>query len=321
MATTYNDAGKVAIVFKGAYNPTTTYEILDVVSANGGSYISIKNNNVGNFLTDATSWLMLAKGIKEIRETHEGLLHTWTIEYTDGSTFVSVISDGYTPVKGTDYFTPEDLASLNIPRNTSDINNNSGFIDKTANNLDNYLLKTNTGASLGLALDTSNYKMTLQLKNSEGTVIDTHTVDFPIESMVVNASYSNGIITLTLQNGNHVDVDVSALISGLVPDSRTIAGVDLVDNISKSEMLTALNVADGAQVNVIESITVDGTPVAVANKTVNIDLSEKEDKSNKVIAITSASTDLQYPSAKAVYDLVGDVETLLTIANVELEAI
>lgn len=291
MATTYNDAGKVAIVFKGAYNVATTYEVLDVVSANGGSYISIKNNNVGNSLTDVTSWLMLAKGIKEIRETHEGLLHTWTIEYTDGSTFVSVISDGYTPVKGTDYFTEEDMGTLNIP------------------------------TQLGLSIDTSTYVMTLAMKNADGETIDSKTIDFPIESMVVDASYSNGIITLTLQNGNTVDVDVSALISGLVPDSRTIAGVDLVDNISKSEMLTALNVADGAQVNVIESITVDGTPVAVSNKTVNIDLSGKEDKSNKVIAITSASTDLQYPSAKAVYDLVGDVETLLTLANVELEAI
>lgn len=291
MAKTYNDAGKVSIVFKGAYNPATTYEVLDVVSANGGSYISVKNNNVGNAVTNATAWLMLAKGIKEIRETHEGLLHTWTIEYTDGSTFVSIISDGYTPEKGTDYFTPEDIASLNIP------------------------------TQLGLAIDTSTYVMTMAIKNAEGTTIDSKSIDFPIESMVVNASYANGIITLTLQNGNTVDVDVSALISGLVPDSRTIAGVDLQDNITKNELLSGLNVADGAQVNVIESITVDGVAVTVTNKTAAIDLSGKEDKSNKVIAITSSSTDLQYPSAKAVYDLVGDVETLLTLANAELEAI
>jgi hypothetical protein len=291
MAKTYNDAGKVSIVFKGAYNVATTYEVLDVVSANGGSYISIKNNNVGNALTDATSWLMLAKGIKEIRETHEGLLHTWTIEYTDGSTFVSIISDGYTPVKGTDYFTESDIDSLNIP------------------------------TQLGLDINTSTYVMTMALKNAGGETIDTKSIDFPIESMVVNASYSNGIITLTLQNGNTVDVDVSALISGLVPDSRTIAGVDLQDNITKNELLSGLNVADGAQVNVIESITIDGTPVTVSNKVAAIDLTGKEDKSNKVIAITSTSTDLQYPSAKAVYDLVGDVETLLTLANAELEAI
>lgn len=37
----------------------------------------------------------------------------------------------------------------------------------------------------------------------------------------------------------------------------------------------------------------------------------KEDKSNKVTSINSLSTDNQYPSAKCVYDLVGDIESLL----------
>lgn len=32
---------------------------------------------------------------------------------------------------------------------------------------------------------------------------------------------------------------------------------------------------------------------------------------NKVTALSSSSTDTQYPSAKCVYDLVGDIETLL----------
>lgn len=41
----------------------------------------------------------------------------------------------------------------------------------------------------------------------------------------------------------------------------------------------------------------------------------KEDKTNKVTSLSSSSTDAQYPSAKCVYDLVGDVETLLTALN------
>lgn len=36
-----------------------------------------------------------------------------------------------------------------------------------------------------------------------------------------------------------------------------------------------------------------------------------EDTSNKVTALSAQSTDTQYPSAKCVYDLIGDVETLL----------
>jgi hypothetical protein len=35
---------------------------------------------------------------------------------------------GYTPIKGTDYFTPEDINSLNIPTKTSQLINDSGFI-------------------------------------------------------------------------------------------------------------------------------------------------------------------------------------------------
>ena len=39
--------------------------------------------------------------------------------------------------------------------------------------------------------------------------------------------------------------------------------------------------------------------------------SGKEDASNKVTSLSSSSTDTQYPSAKCVYDIIGNVETLL----------
>lgn len=40
-----------------------------------------------------------------------------------------------------------------------------------------------------------------------------------------------------------------------------------------------------------------------------------EKTTNKVTSISSSSTDTQYPSAKCVYDLVGDIDTLLTALN------
>ena len=40
-------------------------------------------------------------------------------------------------------------------------------------------------------------------------------------------------------------------------------------------------------------------------------VSGNEDASNKVTSLSSASTDAQYPSAKCVYDLIGDVESVL----------
>lgn len=106
-----------------------------------------------------------------------------------------------------------------------------------------YALLTEAGYSLAIGID-NNYVMTISLKNKAGTVLDSKSIDFPIESMVVNATYANGIVTFTLQNGNVLDVDISDLVRGLVPTSRTIAGVDLVDDITAEELKDALGMYD-----------------------------------------------------------------------------
>ena len=41
----------------------------------------------------------------------------------------------------------------------------------------------------------------------------------------------------------------------------------------------------------------------------------KEDTSNKVTSISTSSTDAQYPSAKCVYDLIGDCQTAIDTLN------
>ena len=52
----------------------------------------------------------------------------------DGNNWVDIQTiKGYTPVKGVDYFTPADIASLNIPTKTSDLTNDSGFITSIPN--------------------------------------------------------------------------------------------------------------------------------------------------------------------------------------------
>lgn len=60
-----------------------------------------------------------------------------------------------------------------------------------------------------------------------------------------------------------------------VKKTTTIAGVDLEDNITKTELLTALNVADGAQVNVLEGVQVNSSDLTIdANKKVNVTVAE-----------------------------------------------
>lgn len=107
----------------------------------------------------------------------------------------------------------------------------------------NYSLVENTGYSLSLSID-SDYIMTIGLKNADGDVLSEKSIDFPIESMVIGADYANGVITLTLQNGQTLDVDVSALVNGLVNDAFTIAGIDMKDDITKEELATALGIGD-----------------------------------------------------------------------------
>jgi len=62
---TIQDLGKVAYFNKGTYNSEVNYEVNDVVSFNGSSYVSMVNNNRGNLPTNTNYWSIVAsKGDK-----------------------------------------------------------------------------------------------------------------------------------------------------------------------------------------------------------------------------------------------------------------
>lgn len=164
----------------------------------------------------------------------------------------------------TSLFDSVDELNEKMPTATSDLTNDSGFITKSVNNLTNYTVKGETGTDIELTVD-ADYKMTLNLKNSAGTVVSTATVDLPIESLVMNATYADGVLTLTLQNGTEVDVDISALISGLVPDTRTVNGKNLKNNIT----LTQDDVGNGTTYKRVKSggdITINADGTITVNK-------------------------------------------------------
>lgn len=106
-----------------------------------------------------------------------------------------------------------------------------------------YALLTEAGYSLELSID-EYYVLTISLKNKAGTVISSKQIDFPIESMIINVDYNEdtGIITFNLQNGQSLEVNISTLVRGLVADTRTIAGIDLKDDITSEELKVALGV-------------------------------------------------------------------------------
>jgi hypothetical protein len=111
-----------------------------------------------------------------------------------------------------------ELVEKEIPSKLSELDNDTKYITNEVNDLVNYELKSNTGTNIALSIDDSTYVMTLQLKNSDGTVLNEQTVDLPLETMVVDATYDSSTkeIVLTLQNGTKTRFSVSDLVSGLV---------------------------------------------------------------------------------------------------------
>lgn len=57
------DAGRVAMVPRGAYNNATTYEVLDIVTYNSQSYVA-RQTTTGNLPTDTSNWMPLITLLK-----------------------------------------------------------------------------------------------------------------------------------------------------------------------------------------------------------------------------------------------------------------
>ena len=106
-----------------------------------------------------------------------------------------------------------------------------------------YALLSEAGYSLGLDIN-ENYIMTISIKNKAGAILDSKSIDFPIESSIIDIDYADGNLILTLQNGNSVSVGISDIVRGLVPTTRKIAGIDLADDITKEELKDAIGIYD-----------------------------------------------------------------------------
>lgn len=130
--------------------------------------------------------------------------------------------------------TDTEKGTWNNKAEISDIPDVSNFITKNVNNLVNYTLKTNTGSLIDLEINQTTYVVTLSLKDQDGNVISTDTIDLPLENVVVSGSYdsTNQKIVLTLQSGDTIDIPVGALVSGLQSEitSQNKLASDLIDD-------------------------------------------------------------------------------------------
>lgn len=130
--------------------------------------------------------------------------------------------------------------------------------------------KEEIGSKLAISIDSNTFVMTVNLLNNQDQVLSTETVDLPLETMVVGASYSNGTLTLVLKNGQTLNVGISSLISGLVPETRTINGKALTDDIT----LTAEDIGASAPTNMVTTDTeqtIDAKKIIASDKTIVLD--------------------------------------------------
>ena len=99
----------------------------------------------------------------------------------------------------------------------------------------------------------------------------------------------------------------------------TVSSVTEVIESNERVIANALNDLELSKLDIADFNTLSGTVSAhTADTDIHITSAERtawNDKINTsaiVTSITSSSTDSQVPSAKAVYDVIGDIETLLS---------
>lgn len=289
-------------------NGSTTQAQIELGIPKGLSVSTININASGELVftfndgTTSNVGQVVGKGISEVTVTED---FDFVVTYTDGTSVVACNLEE--EILGAindileNYYTKAEIDEM-------------GFITKEVNNLTNYTLKTNTGSSIELSINSSTYVMTINLKNSAGTTISTGTIDLPLETMVVGATYdnTNKKIVLTLKNGSTIDVPVADLVSGLQSEitNANKLSADLVDDTSTTHKFTSTS--EKSSWNAKYDKPSGGIPSTDLSSSVQTslgkadtavqDVSGKEDKTNKTSTIDENSTNTQYPNAKAVYD-------------------
>lgn len=235
------------------FGDVVTYDASDFATAAQGTLADTSlqpNDNISELINDSGYITNSALNgyATENFVTSQGYITG--IDSTDVTTAL-----GYIPYNSTNpngYITSADLptvnnATLTIQKNGADVATftaNSAInqianiiVPTTASDINALPDNTKYGKSIDVLLNTTDYKLTISLKDQDGTILNSKVVDFPVESMVVSGSFDsvNKKIILTLQNGNTTDIPIGDLISGLQTEitSNNKLDSDLVDDINQ----------------------------------------------------------------------------------------
>lgn len=147
-------------------------------------------------------------------------------------------------------------------------------------------LTEESGASVEMSVNSTNYVVTLNLKNAAGATISTATIDLPLESVVVSGSYNDEtkMVVLTLQNGSTVEFSVADLVDGLASETGTYPEMTAGTAQKVANALTL-------QVNGAGGVTFDGSAARTFNVTVPVNVSQLANDAQYVKASYSSATE------------------------------
>ena len=205
-----------------------------------------------------------------------------------------------------------------VPKKMSELKNDMGY---TSNGVTSF--NGSSGAVVYHGVDTVNGKRgnvqlaiptkTSELENDSGFITEGGTIDAYTKSQ-----------TDTLLSGKQDTIDdLNSIRSGAALGTTALQSYTETDPTVPQWAKASTKPTYTAQEVGAQEELVSGTNIKTINNqsilgSGNIaisggggDVSGKEDKSNKVTSLSASSTDTQYPSAKCVYDLIGDVESLL----------
>lgn len=295
--------GKVGVVPKGEYNSATRYTKLDIVKYDSQSYMALAETT-GNLPTNTEYWQLLVEK----------------------------------PVRGTDYWTTSDKAEIlqsAVTQVETDIQPTITSIENTADTANS---TANTAKSIAeganQALSYSNYSAMVTAFNNlandvykVGQNIMIVTLNVPdlwvssIESTSQSYTYTTDeAFTTALETNGYVQVGyykLSALETQKVDLTEYVANTDYATSnkggVFKIQSNYGVDVNNGflrgLEKTYANYSSADNT-MFVSKGTLENVITGKglENVNNKVTSISNASTNTQYPSAKAVYDYIQSLD-------------
>ena len=208
-------------------------------------YINTTNSSVTIWDEKQNEWIYICKPINNSAITNDdSSIATSSVVYKSLEEANKYTDDKYATVIDTIEATIENSIfenNLALFLGTSDKYNSIADITNVLDSIQTYM--DEAGSDLELSIDPLNYVMTLALKNSKGVIL------------------------------SKKNVDVSKIVSGLVKDSLTIAGIDMKDNVTTEELSTALDLGNKANKNNLEyagSLKGNGATVREDYKSVSL---------------------------------------------------